>query len=374
MRTWNNIGIITTPGVSMGEIQFTLARDCSVSLTNPALLSRLPKFTITVNGSITRTSFFRYSLVNTGALTSEENITMYLLALDYLGASYSFKGWTVALNFAILEYYYRPGVRLETRYEDQIYQTLNFNQDGVLSTINLSLARRINDRFSLGFGVNVVRGWMEKIVDENFVYDDFILQDEVKHDFTGFYVNGGIVYDATEKLTLGAMFRTPYTKKSDSESRRLYRSAFAVIQSDVTAKNTYKQPLVVGVGASYELSENFRLASDLAFFNWSSYEVISFDEVLNRDFKNVLKIGLGAEYWGSFQLFGKRAKAPLRIGFTYDPQPIKEPSVHYLYLTFGSGLHIGRFSVDLGAMIGKEYGSGDNLSAQKVVLSINYRH
>ena len=374
MRTWNNIGVITTPAVSMGETQFTLARDCSVSLTNPALLSRLPKFTITVNGVLNRASFFRYSLVNTGALTSQDNIPIIVYALDYLGASYSFKGWTVALNFAILEYYYRPGVHLQTTYEGQIYQTLNFNQDGVLSTINFSLARKISDRFSLGLGLNLVGGWLEKTVDENFVFDDFILEDTVKHDFTGFYVNGGIVYDVTDRLTLGAMFRTPYTKKSDSESQRLYRSSLVTISSDATAKNTYKQPLVLGIGASYQFSKNFLLASDLTYFNWSNYEVFSFDEKLTRNFKNILKISAGAEYWGSFRLFGKPVKAPLRIGFTYDPQPIKEPNVHYLYLTFGTGFHVGRFSVDLGAMLGKEYGSGDNLSAQKLVVTINYQH
>lgn len=374
MRTWNNLGVITTPAISLGETQFTLARDCSVSLTNPALLSRLPKFTITVNGSITRASFFRYSLVNTGALTSEENLSLYILALDYLGASYSFKGWTVALNFAILDYYYRPSVRVETRLEEQLYHTLKFNQDGVLSTINLSLARKIIDRFSIGLGINFVRGWLEKIVDEQFILDEFILKDEVKHDFTGFYVNGGIVYDATDKLTVGIMFRTPYTKKSDSESHRLYRSSFVTISSDETAESRYKQPLVVGVGVSYKLSGNLTLASDLGFFNWSSYEAIAFDEELVRDFKNTLKIGAGVEYWSSFQLFGKRIKMPLRIGFTYDPQPIKEPCVHYLYLTYGTGLQIGRFSVDLGAMVGKEYGSGDSLSAQKFIVSINYQH
>jgi len=374
MRTWNNIGIITTPGVSMGETQFTLARDCSASLTNPALLSRLPKFTITVNGAITRASFFRYSLINTGALTSQENISLLVYALDYLGASYSFKGWTVALNFAILEYYYRPGVHLESTYEGQIYHTLNFNQDGVLSTINFSLARKISDRFSLGIGVNFVGGWLEKTVDEQYVFDDFILNDVVKHNFTGVYVNGGIVYDVTGKLTLGVMFRTPYTKKSNSESHRLYRSSAVSIPSDAEAKNTYKQPLVIGIGVSYKLSENFRIASDLGYFGWSSYEAFSFDEKLTRDFKNTLKIGAGAEYWSSFRLFGKPARAPLRIGFTYDPQPVKEPSVHYLYLTFGTGLHVGRFTVDLGAMVGREYGSGDNLNAQKFVVTINYQH
>jgi long-subunit fatty acid transport protein len=374
MRTWNNVGIVTTPAVSMGETQFTLARDCSVSLTNPALLSRLPKFTIAVNGALNRASFFRYSLVNTGTLTSQENISVFAYALDYLGASYSFKGWTVGLNFAILEYYYRPGVHLEATYEGQIYHTLNFNQDGVLSTINFSLARKINDRFSFGLGVNFVSGWLEKTVDENFVFDDFILKDTIKHNFTGFYMNGGIVCDVTDKLTLGAMFRTPYTKKSDSESQRLFRSSLMTISSDSAAKNTYRQPLVLGIGVCYQFSKYFIVASDLTYFNWSNYEVLSFEEEIGRNFKNILKIGAGTEYWGSFRLFGKPVKAPLRIGFIYDPQPIKEPNVHYLYLTFGTGFHVGRFSVDLGAMLGKEYGSGDNLSTQKLVITVNYQY
>jgi len=374
MRTWNNIGVLTTPAVSMGETQFTLARDCSVGLTNPALLSRLPKFTIAVNGAVTGASFFRYSLVNTGALTSQENISLYILALDYLGASYSFKGWTIALNFAILEYYYRPGVRLESKYEGQTYHTLDFNQDGALSVVNFSLARKIGDKISLGLGINFVRGWLEKTVDEQFVLDDFLLKDAVKHDFTGFYVNGGMAYDATDKLTLGAMFRMPYTKKSDSESRRLFQSSAVSISSDANAKNSSEQPLVIGMGLSYAWTENFRTAADLTFFNWSSYEAVSFGEELERDFKNILKFGVGSEYWGSFRLFGKRVSAPLRIGFTFDPQPVRDPSVHYLYLTFGTGLHAGRFAVDLGAMLGKEYGSGDNLSAHKIVLTISYQH
>ncbi|MGB6339657.1 MAG: hypothetical protein WBF32_07765, partial [Candidatus Aminicenantaceae bacterium] len=135
----------------------------------------------------------------------------------------------------------------------------------------------------------------------------------------------------------------------------------------------YKQPLVIGVGANYKLSDSFVVASDLTYFDWSSYAVKYYEEELDRDFRDVVKVSAGAEYWGNFQLFGKEWRYPLRLGFNYDPQPIKDPSIHYLYLSVGTGVRVGRFSVDLSGMFGKEYGSGDNLSAQKVVFTLSYR-
>ena len=118
VRTWNNIGVLTAPGVGLGETQFTIGRDSSVALTNPGLLSRLPKFSVSLSGSATRATFLRYSLINTGAVTSTGTIGVGILALDYAGASVRFKRFTIALSLALLEYYYRPGVRVESDYWD----------------------------------------------------------------------------------------------------------------------------------------------------------------------------------------------------------------------------------------------------------------
>ncbi|MGB6340559.1 MAG: hypothetical protein WBF32_12380, partial [Candidatus Aminicenantaceae bacterium] len=99
VRTWNNIGILTASAVGLGETQFTLARDSSVALTNPALLSRLPKFTVSLNGSGTRATFLKYSLINTGAVTTTGAIDVGIIALDYAGASVRFRRFTLALSF-----------------------------------------------------------------------------------------------------------------------------------------------------------------------------------------------------------------------------------------------------------------------------------
>ncbi|MBN1222868.1 MAG: hypothetical protein JXB23_06435 [Candidatus Aminicenantes bacterium] len=373
VRTWNNLGILTAPAAAMGETRFALARDSSVSLSNPALLTRLPKFTVTLNGSLNRTSFFRYSLVNTGAVSTSENITLQVYSWDYAGLSYSFKGWSIALNLALTEYYYRPEIFARFTFEGQTYQTLWFEQEGTLQTINFSLARKINDRLAFGLGFNIISGSTDKSVEDKDLFPQVTISDAVRHDFSGFYLNGGIVFDATESLVLAAVFRAPYTKKSESESARRFLSPEVSLASDAAAEGAYEQPLVIGLGAHCKITRELSLASDLSFFNWRHYAARSFEEDLRRDFKNVLKIGAGLEYRTSFRLFSKDVRMPLRIGFTYDPQPVREPDVHYVYIALGTGMHMGRFSVDVAALIGRESGSGNDLSAQKFVLSVSYR-
>jgi long-subunit fatty acid transport protein len=373
-RTWNNIGVLTSPALGLAETQFTLAQDCSVALTNPALLSRLPKFTVSLNGSFMRAEFQKYSLINTGAVTSRGALDMGVIALDYAGASIQFGRFAFALSLGLLEYYYRPGVRVESKYEGNLYHTLEFDQDGALGTINFALAYRISDRISAGIGVNFVSGEFDKSVNERNLVSEVTQEDKDSSDYSGFYMNGGVVYDVSDRVTVAAMIRTPYTKKAVSESLIRYESNYVEVRQEAEADdNTYRQPLVVGVGASYRLSDSLTVATDLTFFDWSSYEVWYFEEELDRDFRDVVKVSAGAEYWGDFRLFGKEWRYPLRVGFNYDPQPMKDPNIHYLYLAAGTGFRVGRFSVELSGMFGKEYGSGDKLNAQKVTLTLSYR-
>jgi hypothetical protein len=372
-RSWNNIGVLTAPAVGLGETQFTLARDSSVALTNPALLSRLPKFTVCLNGSLTRATLLKYSLINTGAVTTNSNVNLGIIALDYAGASVRYKGFTLALSFGMLETYFRPGVRVESEDEGQPYYTLDFNQEGALRTINFAMAYKITGSLSAGLGANFIKGVLDKSVEERYYVSEVTQESKDSHDYSGFYINGGVAFDVSDKLTLAVMFRTPYTKKAKSESLIRYKSRFIEIRTETEADNSTKQPLVIGLGASYKISKNFLVASDLTYFDWSSYAVTYFEEDLDRDFRDVLKASAGAEYWGTFQLFGKEWTYPLRIGFNYDPQPMKDPNIHYLYLSAGTGFRVGRFFLDLSGMFGKEYGSGDSLNAQKIALTLGYR-
>lgn len=390
-RTWNTLGITTAASLALGETQFTSASDCAVSLSNPAQLTRLPKITFTVNSSFNSASFFKYSLVNTGVLFTDKNSSLSLWAFDFAGASLRLKNWAFALSMALVEIYDRP--RADYRYSpgDSLYYSLNLNQEGSLKNINFSIARKFFKGFSAGIGLNFSYGLLKKDVSEKWIRENITITDNKSHEFQGFYLNGGLVWELAEKIEVAAIFRTPYVKKSKSESLLRYYApeGNTDIKIEVPSNNEYnseyKQPFVAGMGVSYKFSPELRVASDFTFYNWSKYKVIYFkeDELseeeqeelygLERKFKNIIKIGAGVEYMSSRRIFGQKVNVPLRAGLSYDPQPMKDPNSSYFYFSLGTGLHWGKFLLDAGVLVGKESGSGNSLSARKVSLSLSFR-
>jgi long-subunit fatty acid transport protein len=370
-RTWNTLGITTAASLAMGETQFTSSYDCSVSLTNPSLLTRLPKINFTVNSSFNTASFFRYSIVNTGPLSTSNNLS----AFDFAGASIRLKNWTVALSIGLIESYNRPQAEYEYPPGGTVQYSLGIDQEGDLKNINFSVARKLTGGLSAGIGLNYVYGVLKKDISENWITEPRSITDNKSHKFQGFYFNGGLMLELADKIELAAIFRTPYVKKSESENFLNYfaPAGDTDIILEASSRDEFKQPFVAGIGVSYKFSSGFRAASDLTFFNWSKYKVNYFEEELKRDLKNIVKIGVGIEYLSAGRMFGQEIRMPLRAGFSYDPQPMKNPNSSYFYFSLGTGIHWGKFLLDGGMLLGWERGSGNSLSARKVALSLSFR-
>lgn len=373
-RTWNTFGFSTAAALGRGETVFALAADCAASLTNPALLSWLPKITVAVNGSFNFASFYKYSFVNTGVLYSKENIPHGFYALDFAGLSFRLQNWTLAFTAAATECYTRPPAIAEYKSGGILYYKIDLRQTGILRNINFSISRKIGSRLSAGLGLNFLSGTFEKKYVERWELPTEVITDRKSHDFQGFFLNGGLYFHLSDKFQAAAVFRTPFSRKAKSQSYLNYNAPAG--HTDITiaasADSTYTHPLVLGLGACYIFSPDVCLAADLTYFNWSSYSVKYFGETLPRNFKDVVKVGVGIEYKSSFRLFSQNIDTPIRFGLVYDPQPMKEPCSSYYYLSFGSAFQWKHFSIDIGTLLGKERGSGNNLSARKVALSINF--
>ena len=78
-------------------------------------LVELPKFSFALNTSFSNASFFKYSIIDTGVLHTENNLSMSIFAADFAGASVNLKDWAFSLSISLLENYDRPGV--EAKYE-----------------------------------------------------------------------------------------------------------------------------------------------------------------------------------------------------------------------------------------------------------------
>ena len=374
LGTWNILGAPSAPSAGLGGAQFAHAWDGTVSLANPALLVALPRFSVSLSASYASSSMFKYSLVNTGVVSSQGNLASGVLGLDHASFACRAGKWAAAVAVAVTESYGRPAIVVGSL-GGSGYQ-LTLDQTGCLRVFHAGIARRLPAGLSIGAGVNLATGTLvRKVVDQTAdLLRTVTITDDKRESWRGLFFNAGLAWEATERLTGALVLRAPYVKKA--VARRVLRyevpSKGTDILIEAEATNAYRQPWVVGTGWAYRVAKSWSVAADLTWFGWSRYEVTYFDEPLARSFRNVVKAGAGVEYLAPAEMYRKAARIPFRVGISYDPQPMVEPRSSYLALTFGTGLRWQSLAIDVSGSIGRESGSGDSLKSGKVVLSARY--
>jgi len=371
LGTWNILGSAAAAAVGLGGAQFARAWDGSASLVNPALLLTLPRLSASISGSFTGASLYRYSLVNTGVVQSSGNPSVAVVGVDQGSVALRAGKWALAAVVAGPESYVRPAISAGSAgYE------LTFDQTGQLRIFHAGVARRLPAGLSLGVGVNFAAGRLERATVERAADAQRVvtITADRSERTRGFFLNGGLTWEATGRLTAALIVRSPYVRKGPGRSLLRYEVPVAGtdIRIDAEATNSYRQPWVVGAGVSFRITEAWSLAADGAFFGWSRYGVTSFEEPLPRPFRNVLRVGGGVEHLAPSRLFGKPVRIPFRVGFSVDPQPMATVHSSYFALTFGTGLELAALAVDISGGFGREKGSGRSLKSGKIVLSVRY--
>ncbi len=371
LGSWNVFGSPSAPSAGMGVL-FARLSDASISFSNPALLVGLPRLSACLSTSYASATLQRFSLVNTGVVSTSGNPGVGALGIDHGAVAFRRGGWAFALAAAVAEKYGRPEILAGSggSYE------LRFSQSGGLRIFHGAASRRLFKGWSIGLGLNFASGAFERSTYEQTVslVRTVIITDDKREEFHGVFLNGGIAWEASERLTASVVFRSPCTRRGQGQSRYRYEvpQADTDILIEGAGANAFVQPWVIGAGGAYRLSEAWSVAAELAWFGWSAYRVTSFDEPLTRLFRDTLRAGAGAEYLTRVRLYGTEAFLPLRLGVSYDPQPMLEPRSSYLALTIGTGLRWRTLAIDVGGWLGRESGSGDALRSAKILLSVRY--
>jgi len=374
LQTWNSFGYVTAAQTAMGGTRYAHAFDLTAGQSNPALLSRLPKFSTVLSGSFLRSEMFAYGPINTGMLFTDSNVGINNYVFDFGGIAVNTQGWGLAFSVAINELYSRPASGASADQNGEVYYSFAFVQDGYVRTYSLALSRQIFPWLAAGIALGVEDGWSNRSYVEKIIYSGVTITSSAAQEFRGYAFNGGLTFDLTDSLTLAAVFRAPYTRKADGASRLSNQTPPAAdIRLEVEGESEFKQPLVLGLGVDYSLTQNLRLAADASFYNWAAYEVDYFGVPLNRDFKNVLTLHAGAEYQALFRISGQEFHLPLWLGFALDPQPVTSLDTSYTYVTGGIGIRHGYVQLDAGGMMGWESGSGADLRIFRAVLTLGFR-
>jgi len=231
---------------------------------------------------------------------------------------------------------------------------------------NPTLAYKVSDRFSIGFGVSFIQASIKfKLVQiaeiiPGVLEPDIPAQFEASGNSFGF--NAGLLYQG-DSFSFGLNWRSGF--KIDFEGDITLDSSGvpapfnAFVPHKGTARTSFRFPHILGAGISSKVTDRFLIAFDVNYILWSTYDAytvnIDYQDpypdpepmVVPEDWKDSLTLRLGFEYKTSPNL-------ALRWGVLYDqtPQPAEHmdpvlPDANRWALTAGFGYNRGNFALDI---------------------------
>lgn len=248
-----------------------------------------------------------------------------------------------------------------------------FKQNGGIKAFAPAIAFQVTPRFSIGATFNI---WTDKLFWNNqwsetthargqgaigpdpFETDTFIY--EKFSDFEGFNMNLGFLWDVNRKITIGGVFKTPFT--ADLTHHYYFTSTQTYPTLNASATNEFspsldkmklKMPASFGFGIAFRLSDAFTYSFDIYRTMWSDFfrEIKGYPEdysdIDNRlrsqsNVHDTTQIRTGMEYLFILE----KTLIPLRGGLFLDPRPSHKSSHTFWGFSVGSGFMIGKLVID----------------------------
>ena len=209
--------------------------------------------------------------------------------------------------------------------------------------INPTIAYRFSPKLSAGAGFSYIMGDVSLTRKMNINPAQLPDWDmKLEGDGTAFTFNVGLLYKATEKLSLGLSYR--HLAEIEFEGDATFEGVPNVplpsppyppgltlpdLFPNQTGKTTLPMPGDLKAGAAYAINEKLTVEADLEYVFWGTYDslVVEFDEGVAgetgsseaKEYDNSILIRLGGEY--------KLDKLALRAGFVYDQSPVPDSSL-----------------------------------------------
>ncbi len=209
---------------------------------------------------------------------------------------------------------------LKTEYDDEWlgrFQAVKSELKTV--NINPSIAIKVNDQLSLGFGLSAM--WAEaeltRQVNRVVAPESDV---KIKGDDWGFGFNLGAIYQATQDTRLGFAYRSKVTQSLEGDAK--FGAALAAANSDVTAKVDLPESFSASVFS--KVNDKWDVMADVTWTRWSRFKELRIkfdsgaaDAVTEENWDNTLRYSVGLNYHYSDAI-------KLRAGLAYDEEAIKD--------------------------------------------------
>jgi long-chain fatty acid transport protein len=218
--------------------------------------------------------------------------------------------------------------------------------------IQPTLSYKVNDKLGIGAGFVYATGSFAlrkgvPIEDTLGNYGEGTLKGKA----SGYGFNAGIYFKATDKFSVGIDYRSQVTVSVNGGSADFsVASSVAEYFPSTTFSTQLRLPSVATIGLGYTPNKKLKLAFDLNYVGWKSYDSLNIDFKENTDklkdihsarmYKNSYIFRLGAQYKLS-------EKWTLRCGTYYDMSPVKAgyltpetPDADKLGITAGASFNV----------------------------------
>lgn len=218
------------------------------------------------------------------------------------------------------------------------FQSISF--DIKTYNINPSIAYRVTDKLSIGFGVNWQRMEAEyvrmaavahpTIPALNAVVQNTKVTLDADDDSWGW--NAGVLFDVSPSTRIGVSYRS--TVKHTLEGT--LKSTNQLVSPDVTAKADVELPDTLIISAVQKLNDKWTMVGDLSWTGWSSVQTVpiirtsgalpgSTAQTLETKFRDTWRVAFG----GIYQYSGT---VDLKFGIAYDQTPVKSAELRLVSL------------------------------------------
>lgn len=397
-------GISSSPGpvspgakaVGMGGAFIAVADDATAASWNPAGLIRLERPGISVSGAYFKntddfTSDHHPEIENKGAFDSTN--------INYFSAVYPLqflkKDIVVSINYQRL-YEFGRGFSHNFDYSDldaDLIQDKDFSREGYLGAIGLASAVRITPELSFGAALNIWtdklpwdNGWSEKYSEHSTgtlagtpVTLHKTISDSYSR-FQGINANLGLLWNANEYLTVGAVIKTPFKASLYHEFNSLTTTVkgppvntTVITPQHITENIDLDMPVSYGLGLALRLSDRTSFALDVYRTEWDKYmltnsegsKVSPIDGRSSGDstVRPTTQVRIGGEHL----FIREETVVPVRAGLFYDPEPSHGSPEDLYGISIGSGIGYKRMIFDAAYQLkwGHDVGTDDLISTSK---------
>jgi long-subunit fatty acid transport protein len=360
--------------LGMGSAFVAVADDATAASWNPGGLIQLDRAEISIVGDvISRTDVLTFGNnpeANSSQVIAESKLNYFSIAYPFVFLQ---RNMVVSLNYQRLydfdlEWEY-PRSLSDT--DVTVNQWIKNRQEGDLYAIGLAYSAKILPNLSFGFTLNFWEnlfqdnGWRETTTQTSMTVitdpesgEEFVIASETslseEYTFSGFNFNIGLLWSVTEKLTIGAVFKSPFTADLMVDGALSFNDSPGSTQlpSTVPIEDSLglSMPMSYALGIAYKFADPFIMSVDFTRTHWEDFVLKNGSEIspittLPKDGSDIdptNQLRVGAEYL----IIKPTYVIPLRGGLFYDPAPARNSPDDYYGFSLGTGISINRFSLD----------------------------